>query len=200
MSPEWLDHFPVVYDANGNKVEENMSGTIHENVSDFGVTAQMTGQTENSTIVPWHVAALPLSRIGKGRFEPNRSRRPGLHRVAGPSPRSVLFTYVGMADSPNQAKDVDDFVSVRALSFNKVQPDSKHRRNTNKIKAPEPPFSGDFSKGRKSGSGPGGRRFKSSLPDQFFQARKLHFWFSVYSDGVEIVDDACFADFPEDFC
>lgn len=42
----------VVYDANGNKVEENVSGTIHEYVSAFGVTAQMTGQTENSTIVP----------------------------------------------------------------------------------------------------------------------------------------------------
>jgi len=41
-----------VYDANGNKVEENVSGTIHEYVSAFGVTAQMTGQTENSTIVP----------------------------------------------------------------------------------------------------------------------------------------------------
>ena len=30
-------------------------------------------------------------------------------------------------------------------------------------------------------SGPGGRRFKSSLPDQYFQADKPHFWFSVYS-------------------
>jgi RHS repeat-associated protein len=41
-----------IYDANGNKVEENVSGTIHEYVSAFGVTAQMTGQTESSTIVP----------------------------------------------------------------------------------------------------------------------------------------------------
>ena len=33
-------------------------------------------------------------------------------------------------------------------------------------------------------SGPGGRRFKSSLPDQFFQALKAHFWISVYSAVV----------------
>src|SRR5271166_772348 len=49
--------------------------------------------------------------------------------------------------------------------------------------------------GRAPGSGPGGRRFKSSLPDQSFQALKLHFWFSVYIDGVEIVDGACITDF-----
>ena len=50
-----------------------------------------------------------------------------------------------------------------------------------------------------SGSGPGGRRFKSSLPDQSFQALKQHFWFSVYIDGVEIVDGACIGGVPEDF-
>jgi hypothetical protein len=32
-----------------------------------------------------------------------------------------------------------------------------------------------------SGLGPGGRRFKSSLPDQYFQADKHHFWFFGYS-------------------
>ena len=53
--------------------------------------------------------------------------------------------------------------------------------------------------GRAPGSGPGGRRFKSSLPDQYFQALKLHFWFSVYTDGVENVDGACIGDFSEDF-
>ena len=31
-----------------------------------------------------------------------------------------------------------------------------------------------------SGSGPGGRRFKSSLPDQSFQALKQHFWSFAY--------------------
>jgi hypothetical protein len=46
--------------------------------------------------------------------------------------------------------------------------------------------------GRAPGSGPGGRRFKSSLPDQYFQILKLHFWFSVDSDGVEIVDGRVF--------
>jgi len=44
----------------------------------------------------------------------------------------------------------------------------------------------------------GGRRLKSSLPDQSFQALKLYFWFSVYSDVDEIVDGACIADFPRD--
>jgi hypothetical protein len=39
-----------------------------------------------------------------------------------------------------------------------------------------------------SGSGPGGRRFKSSLPDQSFQAHKQHFWFFVYSGVVDFVD------------
>ena len=45
--------------------------------------------------------------------------------------------------------------------------------------------------GRAPGSGPGGRRFKSSLPDQSFQVHKRYFWFPVDSDGVEIVDGAC---------
>src|SRR5580692_4469730 len=31
--------------------------------------------------------------------------------------------------------------------------------------------------GRAPGSGPGGRRFKSSLPDHYFQGLKPHFWF-----------------------
>ena len=53
--------------------------------------------------------------------------------------------------------------------------------------------------GRAPGSGPGGRRFKSSLPDQSFQTLKQHFWFSVYIDGVEIVDGAVFLDFPLGF-
>jgi hypothetical protein len=44
-----------------------------------------------------------------------------------------------------------------------------------------------------------GRRFISSLPDQSFQVLKLHFWFSVYSDGVEIVDGACIDDSLEEF-
>ena len=38
--------------------------------------------------------------------------------------------------------------------------------------------------GRAPGSGPGGRRFKSSLPDQFLQSLTRDFWFSVYS-GVD---------------
>src|SRR6266852_9519953 len=42
--------------------------------------------------------------------------------------------------------------------------------------------------GRAPGSGPGGRRFKSSLPDQFFQALKVRFWISVYNAVVNFVD------------
>jgi RHS repeat-associated protein len=42
----------VTYDAFGNKVEENIGGVIHEYVSAFGVSAQMTGTTENATTVP----------------------------------------------------------------------------------------------------------------------------------------------------
>src|SRR5579863_9808858 len=51
--------------------------------------------------------------------------------------------------------------------------------------------------GRAPGSGPGGRRFKSSLPDQSFQTLKLQFWFSVYIDGVDFVDGRVFLDLPE---
>ncbi len=43
-------------------------------------------------------------------------------------------------------------------------------------------------KDTESGSGPGGRRFKSSLPDQSFQIHECHFWFSVYKAVVDFVD------------
>ena len=46
-----IDTNTITYDANGNKVEENVGGTIHEYVSAFGVTAQMTGTAENATNV-----------------------------------------------------------------------------------------------------------------------------------------------------
>src|SRR5437868_14360608 len=36
-------------------------------------------------------------------------------------------------------------------------------------------------------SGPGGRRFKSSLPDHCFQAYKAHFWCCIYSAVVDFV-------------
>ncbi len=58
--PNGLTTVSVTYDARGNKVEENNAGVIHEYVSAFGVSAQMTGQTENATIVglPGGVEAL----------------------------------------------------------------------------------------------------------------------------------------------
>ncbi|HEY3824987.1 MAG TPA: hypothetical protein VGL82_10525 [Bryobacteraceae bacterium] len=46
-----IDSNTITYDANGDKVEENVGGTIHEYVSAFGVNAQMTGQTENATMI-----------------------------------------------------------------------------------------------------------------------------------------------------
>lgn len=46
-----IDTNTITYDANGNKVEENVGGTIHEYVSAFGVTAKMMGATEDATNV-----------------------------------------------------------------------------------------------------------------------------------------------------
>jgi hypothetical protein len=85
---------------------------------------------------------------------------------------------------------VDDFVAVGAPRINRNSFNAKHLRPT------------EFNRVQQlleSGSGPGGRRFKSSHPDQSFQALKLQFWFSVYIDGVDFVDGTCFADSPEDF-
>jgi hypothetical protein len=45
-----------------------------------------------------------------------------------------------------------------------------------------------FQQALESGSGPGGRRFKSSLPDQLFQVHKQDFWFFVYIAVVDFVD------------
>ena len=44
-----------------------------------------------------------------------------------------------------------------------------------------------------------GRRFKSSLPDQSFQALKAHFWLFVYSGVDEIVDGEFFRVGPPDW-
>jgi hypothetical protein len=94
---------------------------------------------------------------------------------------------------------VDDFVAARAHDFNKVQQGltpSRKRFNMNRLQSTE--FH-RFQQRLESGSGPGGRRFKSSLPDQSFQALKRHFWFSVYIEGVEIVDGRVFLNFLLDF-
>jgi RHS repeat-associated protein len=55
-----IDTNTITYDANGNKVEENVGGTIHEYVSAFGVSAQMTGTAEKATTIdlPGGVQAL----------------------------------------------------------------------------------------------------------------------------------------------
>src|SRR6478609_175613 len=39
--------------------------------------------------------------------------------------------------------------------------------------------------GRAPGSGPGGRRFKSSLPDQYFQSLTINFWSAALSGVVD---------------
>ncbi len=49
--------------------------------------------------------------------------------------------------------------------------------------------------GRAPGSGPGGRRFKSSLPDQSFQSLGCNFWILVYigvDDFVTVRAFLCF--------
>ena len=79
-----------------------------------------------------------------------------------------------------------------------------HCQRSNPAKAPVSSRGAAHSRGvaqpgRAPGSGPGGRRFKSSLPDQSFQALKLHFWFSVYIDGVDFVDGACSDEFLSSF-
>ena len=53
--------------------------------------------------------------------------------------------------------------------------------------------------GRAPGSGPGGRRFKSSLPDQYFEAHKLHFWFFRHTAADDFVDSAVFPVSPIEF-
>lgn len=54
-----VDGSTVTYDAMGNKVEENL-GAVNEYVSAFGISAQMSGQTEDATNVdlPGGVQAL----------------------------------------------------------------------------------------------------------------------------------------------
>jgi hypothetical protein len=68
--------------------------------------------------------------------------------------------------------------------INSLQRPARNKLNINHLKTAS--FS-RFQYGLESGSGPGGRRFKSSLPDQSFQAHKAHFWFFVYSDVDDFV-------------
>ena len=96
-------------------------------------------------------------------------------------------------------RNVDDFVAANAHDFNKGQQDLAlgHKRfNINRLGSTKVHR---FQQCLESGSGPGGRRFKSSLPDQSFLALKHHFWFSVYIDGVDFVDGHVFLDFPLGF-
>jgi RHS repeat-associated protein len=55
-----IDTATITYDALGNKLEETVGGVTHEYVSQFGVDARMTGQTQNSATinVPGGVQAL----------------------------------------------------------------------------------------------------------------------------------------------
>ena len=48
-------------------------------------------------------------------------------------------------------------------------------------------------------SGPGGRRFKSSLPDQSFQALKSYFWFFRHTAVDDFVDGSVFLFFQLKF-
>ena len=78
-------------------------------------------------------------------------------------------------------ENVDDFVAARAHDFNKDQQvvaPSRKQFNINQLGSTK--FH-KFQQGMESGSGPGGWRFKSSLPDHSFQSDKRNFWFSVYT-------------------
>jgi len=79
------------------------------------------------------------------------------------------------------SQNVDDFVAARAYGFNKVQQGQvpSHKRfNINQLRSTK--FH-RFQQGVEPGWGPGGRRLKPSLPDQYFQTDKRNFWFSVYT-------------------
>jgi hypothetical protein len=77
---------------------------------------------------------------------------------------------------------VDDFVSVKASDFNKTQQLSTSGSQQVQYQSV---INNKFQQiyGLESGSGPGGRRFKSSLPDQFLQLTR-DFWCAVYT-GVD---------------
>jgi len=83
---------------------------------------------------------------------------------------------------------VDDFVAARAPSFSKIQQTSttsRKRFNSNYFKTAK--FN-NFQYIVESGSGPGGRRFKSSRPDHSFQRVISDSWFFVYSGVDDFVD------------
>jgi RHS repeat-associated protein len=63
-----MDNATITYDADGDKVEENVGGVIHEYVSGFGVWAQMTGQIEDATTValPGGVQAVYSGGVSSG--------------------------------------------------------------------------------------------------------------------------------------
>jgi len=87
-----IDTNTITYDANGNKVEEVVGGTIHEYVSAFGISAQMTGQTENSTVVslPGGVQALYSGgTLQRFRFPDWQGT---IRAESNPSPSTRVFT------------------------------------------------------------------------------------------------------------
>ena len=90
---------------------------------------------------------------------------------------STRYSLGQVITSPNRSENepesprltVDDFVTVKAsgnikvqLRFNKAPPTLSSSSTCKTLK------SRHREKSLRSGSGPGGRRFKSSLPDQFF--------------------------------
>src|SRR5271167_2753600 len=65
---------------------------------------------------------------------------------------------------------------------------SVQRRAPASLLVPRRACRGVAQPGRAPGSGPGGRRFKSSLPDQYFQGVISDPWFFVHSRGDDFVD------------
>jgi hypothetical protein len=87
-----------------------------------------------------------------------------------------------------KTRNVGDFVAAKALLSSKVNQDSERSRNENITNHLESPNFRRFQQSLESGSGPVGWRFKSSLPDQFSQALKQHFWFSIYINVSKLYD------------
>ena len=97
--------------------------------------------------------------------------------IRAPSLYGIRLVFWRLYSEPESWR-VDDFVAIKALSFNKIQQRSKRARNENKANHLESPNFRRVQQGLESGSGPGGRRFKSSLPDHSFQPVNLVNWHS----------------------
>ena len=89
--------------------------------------------------------------------------------------------------SAQEPQRVDDFVAVKALSFNKIQQCSKRGRNEIKTNHLESSNFRRVQQDLESGSGPRWSEVQILSPRPIFQTLEHHFWFSVYTDAVDFV-------------